>query len=147
MLANQNKNNEQGFALITALLVLVIMTIISIGIYQSTSIDLMIYGNNRNKAQARSASEAGVKVAERNILALDMSAKTLTDPENVVGKASYTAPTISGGMVPVGYEYGDGVMVPYYGRTYVSSWHRTNTSSTSPEVVRTLVVKLWQKKS
>jgi hypothetical protein len=79
------RNNEQGFVLIVALLVMVVLTIIGIAATRNTSLELMISGNDKVHKRTLYQAEAGAvlstEVLEQNINCLTGFTKTSTDPD------------------------------------------------------------------
>jgi len=71
------RENEEGFILVTALLIMLVLTIIGIAANRNTSTELKIAGNDRlykeNFYEADGVTELAVEVLEQNIACLDFS--------------------------------------------------------------------------
>ncbi|MGH8279464.1 MAG: pilus assembly PilX family protein, partial [Gammaproteobacteria bacterium] len=59
---------QQGFVLVTALILLLILTLLGLAAAQSTSMQEQMAGNQRNQALAFEAAEAGLSVAHTGVL-------------------------------------------------------------------------------
>lgn len=57
-------HKEQGFVLITALLILLVLTILAISLFRGFGLEQKIAGNTREKTRARDAAESAIQYAE-----------------------------------------------------------------------------------
>lgn len=58
------KSSQQGMVLVTALLLLIVVTLLAVGMFRSFGIDEKIAGNTREKQRALSAAETAEQYAE-----------------------------------------------------------------------------------
>ena len=76
------QRNEEGFVLVTSLLIMLVLTIIGIAANRNTSTELKIAGNDRlykeNFYEADGVTELSAEVLEQNIACLDFSTTTLS---------------------------------------------------------------------
>jgi hypothetical protein len=96
MSVHESRRSEQGFALILAILALMLLTFLGLTLATTTSTELQIATNYRWSQQARYNAEAGVEVAKSMLRSVDWAtlipaARTAT-PWN-----GTTAPTVAGG--------------------------------------------------
>lgn len=75
--------SESGLALITALMVLMFLSVIGAALLTSTSIDVTISDNYRTNAQLQFLAEAGVEAA-REQLRIDVEAKIDANPTDLI---------------------------------------------------------------
>lgn len=64
MLTHNNQRDERGFVLVTALLILVVLTIIGIAGSRNTSTELLIAGNDRTYKETFYTADGGADIAQ-----------------------------------------------------------------------------------
>src|SRR5688572_9902359 len=106
-------HSESGAALIIALLALITMTLMSIYLFQTSALDLLIYGNSRASANAVQAGETCTNVATRNFLANIITTTPTTITSALTPQCIYAPFTVSNGEAPVGYEVGSDAPLRY----------------------------------
>lgn len=67
-LLTPNARRQQGFVLVVALILLLILTVLGLAAAQSTSMQEQMAGNQRNHALAFEAAEAGLNAAKSGLL-------------------------------------------------------------------------------
>jgi len=78
--AQRAMSNEQGFALVISMLVIVVLTLIGISSIQTTTIDMKISSNYRGSSQSLYAAEAGLeKVLESFLQGSDLDNNSTSD--------------------------------------------------------------------
>ncbi len=136
------KQSQEGFALVTVLMLLLIMTLVSIALYQSTALELLIYGNVRTIAKTNAAADACSKVASDRSLAGDLNGQTLTS--GFVPQCRYSDFSVSTTGKP---KIGDSYSGPkaYYLRTNIEAWRNLNPlASAAANQDRIQVIQQWQ---
>lgn len=105
--------NERGVALILALVMLVLMTLLGAWVLDTSSTDLKIAGNSRNAAQAFYAGDAAMNyMSNTNTLTTAYTSMTPTNRNYVLAYPSLPVSTMTGtikflqsGPLPAGSAY------------------------------------------
>lgn len=87
-----SRHTQQGFVLIVALILLLVLTILGLAAAQSTSLEERMAGNYRNNTLAFQAAEAGIRAAESCLLAGTSACSGFTADANGVYLFSPAAP-------------------------------------------------------
>jgi type IV pilus assembly protein PilX len=119
--SNLKRSTERGMVLITALLLLIVVTILAVGMFRSFGLDEKIAGNSREKQRALNAAETAEQYAEywlangTNNSTITCTGTAIISASNPIGQiCTNTLPTVVPNVAQVPWQIaGANVAVTY----------------------------------